>query len=1064
MKQYFLPLSFTLLASIIFVQFGKAQINFLEMPQPNDIAATDVYKSPTGEYFIKTLFRGKYIFTSSDGANWQKEYLSDSNKYYDLDKMYFFEDGTPLIKDFYEGVLIRRDNEWTTMSFNNNSWERIEAVHIKEDTLFAYEDNRFAYSVDKGENFVPLFTADENITDHSSDLFKIGNLFYLFHTAGATGKVSIFNESGVRLYFYNINTTNIVNSACDELLFFRNTNYIFITNNGSSLTSGKISDITPTDDERNLYFGPNYFYAIDNDMIYKSSYCPIEWEVIGETSSVLPEGSFSVNTNGDLFVINNDNYTINENNDLSGDWDIIPIEITDPYITGMEEFSNDIQFCQTYNDRIFAKSQSEQEWQKVNFPDSVYALSIRYDAYGRVYGHANTTIVYTHNFGQSYEEISLANILSFPSIGDCRILDENTIYVESLGDIYLSFDNGNSWVQAEFENHIGDFSKVVEKHGDYIYIIEYDFGLELFTYHIPTGITSTTFVEISSLFLISIPPILLSDGTMYFTDDNPNSYDIDLRRRNPDGSLETVISSFWSFIKNTSNDEIYLFDDSDTFMVTSDFSSLVEGALIGINTEGFRTYYISDNDYLFVVVDNSIIYRSTKPLTYQAAVNGIVFLEETENCLYEEELGLQAWNITVENENFSRSRVTNSAGEFDISLPVGTYTLKPHPVNDYYDLCAEAYSIIVEDSMTIVQHIPTKINLECADLQIDFSTPFLRRCFDNNYYFNLCNKGPVASESSEIFVQMDSFFDLLTVSENYESLPDNTIKLSIPAMEVNECIQFNIYFNLSCDADMGQEHCLEAWVETDNLCSDARSNFIECQENIGSWDPNDKRAFNESGQEVDSVDKEEVILYHIRFQNTGTDTAFNILVTDIISPLLDLSTFEMLSSSHENSYEINDGRELRVSFPNILLPDSTTNEPASHGYFKFKIIPYPNLAYETIISNEAAIYFDFNEAVITNLHQTKIRKPVSIKEILPKIDFKIFPNPTNQVLNIDLRNQQIPKDAYWTIRNMLGQKLIEKKVHSKNNNINLGKLPQGLYYISLITQNQIVATQQFVKW
>ncbi|MBK9506828.1 MAG: T9SS type A sorting domain-containing protein [Bacteroidetes bacterium] len=53
-------------------------------------------------------------------------------------------------------------------------------------------------------------------------------------------------------------------------------------------------------------------------------------------------------------------------------------------------------------------------------------------------------------------------------------------------------------------------------------------------------------------------------------------------------------------------------------------------------------------------------------------------------------------------------------------------------------------------------------------------------------------------------------------------------------------------------------------------------------------------------------------------------------------------------------------------FPDIYLADSTTDEPASHGFVVYTIKPKPGLDYNTLITNNAGIYFDFNEPVITN--------------------------------------------------------------------------------------------------
>ena len=200
-------------------------------------------------------------------------------------------------------------------------------------------------------------------------------------------------------------------------------------------------------------------------------------------------------------------------------------------------------------------------------------------------------------------------------------------------------------------------------------------------------------------------------------------------------------------------------------------------------------------------------------------------------------------------------------------------------------------------------------------------------------------------------------------------------------MAVNDEINFYIFFKLSCDAELGMEHCLTGTLQDDNECGESRSTYTECQENIGSYDPNDKRTFNELGEEAITVDKGEYIYYHIRFQNTGTDTAFNIRVIDPLSPKLDLSTLEMLSASQTYTHFISDGPALVVLFDDILLPDSSTNEPASHGFFKFRVKPLPEYDYETNIPNQARIYFDFNDPILTNEANMIIRQPVGTKDV-----------------------------------------------------------------------------------
>jgi len=163
-------------------------------------------------------------------------------------------------------------------------------------------------------------------------------------------------------------------------------------------------------------------------------------------------------------------------------------------------------------------------------------------------------------------------------------------------------------------------------------------------------------------------------------------------------------------------------------------------------------------------------------------------------------------------------------------------------------------------------------------------------------------------QSHGLFPAPIDSWSVFTVGTALYSFGLNTTHIfDLGTLELNADLTFRIFFTLSCDAALSMEHCLSGDVTSDNVCTDERTLAIECQPNIGSFDPNDKRAFNAHGRESDQVDKDEYITYHIRFQNTGTDTAFTVRIIDPRSSYLDLSTIEMLSASHPYTYEFTDG-------------------------------------------------------------------------------------------------------------------------------------------------------------
>ncbi len=141
------------------------------------------------------------------------------------------------------------------------------------------------------------------------------------------------------------------------------------------------------------------------------------------------------------------------------------------------------------------------------------------------------------------------------------------------------------------------------------------------------------------------------------------------------------------------------------------------------------------------------------------------------------------------------------------------------------------------------------------------------------------------------------------------------------------------------------------------------NSFILPQLVRGSFDPNDKECLE--GSEIDITKLNNDLHYLIRFQNLGNDTAFNIVVVDMLSNNVDWNTVEFIGSSHPCHVSQKNGR-LEFFFENIQLPYKAINEPASNGYVAFKIKPKSSLILGDSLNNKAAIYFDFNPPVITN--------------------------------------------------------------------------------------------------
>jgi hypothetical protein len=192
---------------------------------------------------------------------------------------------------------------------------------------------------------------------------------------------------------------------------------------------------------------------------------------------------------------------------------------------------------------------------------------------------------------------------------------------------------------------------------------------------------------------------------------------------------------------------------------------------------------------------------------------------------------------------------------------------------------------------------------------------------------------------------------------------------------------------------------------------------------VNSADPNLKSAYPPGACAEHYVLRNTPLTYTIQFQNTGTAEALEVYVLDTLDANLDPATLHVHASSHNLITEVMPpGNILRFAFHNIHLPDSGTNEPASHGYVVYEIMPTSNTVSGTVIENDCAIYFDFNAPVITNAVMHTVVDivpacPVGVMHGIGLGGIEVFPNPasTQVYIRADIALGDV------RIVNMLGQ-------------------------------------------
>jgi hypothetical protein len=230
-----------------------------------------------------------------------------------------------------------------------------------------------------------------------------------------------------------------------------------------------------------------------------------------------------------------------------------------------------------------------------------------------------------------------------------------------------------------------------------------------------------------------------------------------------------------------------------------------------------------------------------------------------------------------------------------------------------------------------------------------------------------------------------------------------------------------------------------------------------CFEVVNAYDPNDKTCLqgNTPGPELIG----QYVHYLIRFENTGTYFAENVVIRDDIDlTKFDINSLVVLDASHNMLVtRITNNNRVEFIFEGIQLPFPPSEE--RHGYVLFKIKTKADLTVGSTFSNQAGIYFDYNHPIITN-NETSTFTVLGT----PSFEFSdliaLYPNPANDVINLSAKAGINLKSI--EIYNTLGQLLMALPNDSNERRIDVSHLTGGTYMIKVYT-DQGQSHTKFVK-
>ncbi|MEC4004597.1 T9SS type A sorting domain-containing protein [Flavobacterium sp. SUN052] len=240
----------------------------------------------------------------------------------------------------------------------------------------------------------------------------------------------------------------------------------------------------------------------------------------------------------------------------------------------------------------------------------------------------------------------------------------------------------------------------------------------------------------------------------------------------------------------------------------------------------------------------------------------------------------------------------------------------------------------------------------------------------------------------------------------------------------------------------------------------SNNSSTSAQHIIAAYDPNDKIESHGDKILFSSFAANDYLFYTIRFENTGSASAIDVKVQDILDSKVDETSIKMVNASHDFILD-RVGNTLTWNFNNIQLPVSVANSEIGKGYITFKVKLKPGFSVGDIIPNTASIYFDSNPAIVTNTFQSEFVAALA-NAIFESNNLLLYPNPAHSSVQINLQNTSENLSSI-IIYDVVGKNIKTiKNLTSNEMSIDVSDLSKGVYLVEIATETNLKVTKKLV--
>lgn len=447
-------------------------------------------------------------------------------------------------------------------------------------------------------------------------------------------------------------------------------------------------------------------------------------------------------------------------------------------------------------------------------------------------------------------------------------------------------------------------------------------------------------------------------------------------------------------------------------------------------------------------------YCSFNPGGNYNTITGIFSMDIDNNGCDDNDFHFPNGKILIDNTpSIFRATYTDTDGNYNFYTQSGDFVITPEFENPYFTISPASATLNFAEANSSVQTqnfciLPNGIHNDIEITLIPLSGA--RPGFDTTYKLAYKNKGNQMLSGNISLAFDDAVLDLISANPAISQQTLNTLNWDYSLLKPFESRSITLTLNVNSPQEIpavnvGDHLNFTATINPvsgDETTDDNTSTLVQLIR--GAVDPNDKTCLEGNTLTPEMVGG--YLHYVIRFQNSGTAPAENVVVKDIIDTnKFDITSLELTSTSHPQVTKIT-GNKVEFQFQNINLPFESEDEPGSHGHIAFKIKTKANLVIGDSVENKADIYFDYNFPVVTNTATTTVAPLLGLDAIV-NTSVAIAPNPTKGIVHI------ISKDNITSVQlfDVQGRILETVTVNHVQLKFDLSQKPKGIYFVKVFT-------------